>query len=219
MCSGYKLDRTGDTVHPEGTAGACYHSCCDTGLDAGGDSACWYGSVTFEACCLQVSASGTTSAGSSHGGSSYTYGGSSYTHGGSSYTHGGSSYVQHTSGSMHQQSYNHYETTAAAVAATTTASQAPTTTTAGAVASTTTAVSLPTYKDADPTCWGGGFFAMCSGYKLDRTGDTVHPEGTAGACYHSCCDTGLDAGGDSACWYGSVTFEACCSQVSASGTR
>ena len=115
MCSGYKLDRTGDTVHPEGTAGACYHSCCDTRLSASGDSACWDGDIwMFDACCLQVSASGTTSAGSSHGGSSYTYGGSSYTHGGSSYTHGGSSYVQHTSGSMHQQSYNHYETTAAA---------------------------------------------------------------------------------------------------------
>merc|ERR1711871_963918 len=93
------------------------------------------------------------------------------------------------------------------------AAATPASTTASAVstAPTTTASSLVTYKDAG--CWGDGFYALCSGYKLDTSGDVVHPG--ASSCSYSCCDTVQHGGGgDARCWYGNVVFELCCEQVS-----
>merc|ERR1711871_1096222 len=129
LCSGYKLDTSGDVVHPG--ASSCSNSCCDTVQHGGGgDAACWYGNTVFELCCEQVSDS------------------------------------------------------AAATPASTTAS-------AVSMPSDVTASSLVTYKDAG--CWGDGFYALCSGYKLDTSGDVVHPG--ASSCSNSCCDTVQHGGG------------------------
>merc|ERR1711871_1692428 len=117
-------------------------------------------------------------------------------------------------------------TTASAVSTTTTTTTAAPTTAAPTTAApttaadtttalTTTTASLVTYKDA--SCWGQGYYALCSGYKLDSTGDSVHPEASPAdgvACFASCCDTAAHgAGGDAYCWDGVVTFATCCEQV------
>merc|ERR1711871_1226195 len=113
-------------------------------------------------------------------------------HDGSSYTHDGSSYTH--DGSSYTHGGSSYTM----------------------AMPTTTAASLVTYKDA--SCWGHGYHALCSGYKLDSTGDSVHPEPSPAdgvACFASCCDTAAHgAGGDATCWYGTVTFALCCEQVS-----